>query len=439
MKISIIGGAGVRTPILVAGLVRSDLPIDELSLYDPDQPRLAVMVDTVSQMLAQGQGPRRPAMVAATDPATCVQGARFVIISIRPGGIMQRARDERAALDLGLLGQETVGAAGFAMAVRTIPPMIEYARLVADLAPDAWIISFTNPVGIVTQAVRTEVPGARIIGICDTPAELFQAVAYALGVPGDACFFDYVGLNHLGWLREVWVDGRPRLRELLGRPEQLAGVYRIPLFPLPLLERIGILPTEYLYYYYRTADAVANLRAAGRSRAEALMALNESLFRDLAGGQPDNASAAYERYLSARNAGYMAAESGASEPAGEAPWAHLTGYDKIGVAVARAIHADTGDVIPLNVANLGNIDELEADDVVEVPCAIGSNGPLPLHVGRLPPAARELMISVKKYERLTVAAALDRSRGAARAALAAHPLVGEEERADAFLAAAPPW
>jgi 6-phospho-beta-glucosidase len=415
VKIALIGGAGVRAPLLVHGIATSDLPITEVALFDLDRERL-VRIASVARVLAPNV-----AITTCATSAEAVTGADFVVTSIRPGGIEARARDEAACLAEGVLGQETVGPAGFAMALRTIGPMVEYAHEVERLAPRAWIINFSNPVGIITQAVRTAT-SARIVGICDTPTELYEGVASALGVASSDCHFDYVGLNHLGYLREVFYRGEPQLARLIADPARLARVYRTPLFSAARIAELGLLPTEYVYYYESPEAAIANLRAVGATRGRAIAALNERLFADLASRGSDLA-AVYSRYLDDRNAGYMQVESGASAPIAAAPWAQLAGYDKIGLAVIRAIHRGSGEVLPLDVVNDGNVPELAAGDVVEAPCAVGANGPVPLRVGALPDAVRPLVVDVKRYERLTVEAALTRDPVRAKEALADHPLV----------------
>jgi 6-phospho-beta-glucosidase len=256
MKLTIIGGGGVRVPLLVNGLIQSDLPVDDIGLYDTDLERLAA----IAPLARRFAGRARLRVESTVDAA--VEGADFVFTSIRPGGIERRARDEQISLAHGVVGQETVGPAGFAMAMRTVPPVIEYARAIARRAPAAWIINFTNPVGIVTQAVAGST-GARILGICDTPTELFEEIAHALGVPSAECRFDYFGLNHLGWVREVYHGGRPMLDRLWSEPEALTRLYRAPLFDAAWLQSLRLLPTEYVYYYARPADAVANLARAG--------------------------------------------------------------------------------------------------------------------------------------------------------------------------------
>ena len=366
MKIAVIGGGGVRTPLLVGGLTGSDLPIDDIALYDVDQDRLSTMGGVAARMAAQG----RVVLSASLDD--CVSGADFVFTSIRVGGLAQRIRDETIALQHGIVGQETVGPAGFAMAARTIPHMVQYAREIARAAPTAWIINFTNPVGMVTEAMRTVT--SRVIGICDTPTELFEEVAHALELPADRCGFDYFGLNHLGWLREVYSDGEPQLRRLWNNLERLGSVYRVPLFDPSFLRVLKLLPSEYVFYYQNPERALANMRTSGRTRGQAIAELTDVLFDALREPNVDMVSI-YQSYLFTRSAGYMSIESGAAPAAARvASASQMSGYDKIALSVVRAIHFNFDAVIPLSVENRGNIPSLMDRDVVEVPCLVNANG-----------------------------------------------------------------
>ena len=422
MKIAVVGGAGVRTPLLAAGLAGSDLPLERISLYDPDQERLGLIAPLADRM-AEG------VEVAACESVTeSVESADFVFTSFRVGGIEARARNEAAALRLGLVGQETTGFAGCAMALTTIPEMVRYAREVERVAPDAWIVNFANPVGIVTQAVQ-KATDAKIIGICDTPTELFEEVARELGLPSAECHFDYFGLNHLGWLREVFHRGRPQLAALWDDPERLRGLYRTDLFDPAFLAELRLLPTEYGYFYYHTTRAIESLQKAGESRGVMLARLNAGLFEALAEGKGDP-TVVYRDYLAARDASYMQLESGSQEPLEPPAAAAVTGYDRIALAVIRAIHFNTSAVIPLDVANQGNIRELEDDDVVEVPCAVNADGPHALSVPPVPEQVRDLLVQIKEYERLTVRAALEGSADLAIEALVRNPLVGRRDLAE---------
>lgn len=431
MNIAVIGGAGVRTPLLINGLTQSDLPIREIALYDVDPGRLEAIAG-VARHFARNASIR----LCATS-AEAIGGADYVFTSIRVGGIEQRARDEATSLRHGVLGQETIGPAGFAMIVRTIPHLVRYAREVEQLAPHAWMINFTNPVGPVTQALLTQTR-ANVIGICDTPTELFEEVAHALDLPSAECHFDYFGLNHLGWLREVYHRGTPQLARLWGHDELLRKVYRAPLFDPDYLSELKLLPTEYVYYYVRSKHAAENMKRAGQTRGHVIAQLNEQLFRDLAAPRAD-AVAIYERYLATRNAGYMQIESGSPSALAASPWGALTGYDKIALSVVRAIHFNTGAVIPLNVRNAGNL-PLEHDDCVEVPCVVNANGAWPAHVPPPPPRIAEFIRRVKAYERLSIEAARTQDAQAAVDALAANPLVADRVLAHTLYdALAPLW
>jgi len=420
MKITIVGAGGVRTPLLVAGLTRSDLSVQSIALYDPDRARLGAMASVARRYAGS------VTIEIGDTPASSIEGADFVITSIRVGGIASRARDEEAAVQIGVVGQETVGAGGLAMAMRTISPLIEYAREVERVAPRAWMINFTNPVGIMTQAVQTQT-GAKVVGICDTPTELFERTAHVLGLDPGECRFDYFGLNHLGWLREVTHRGEPQLHRLWDDEKALERVYpRAELFSPRFLSSLRLLPTEYLYYYYRPGEAVGNIRRAGLSRGRSVQRLNERLFAELAepGGDPIEI---YESYLVERDAGYLQIEtaSTSSNNKNNPGQAQTGGYDKIALAVIRAIDRDSGKIIACDVANEGTLPELEDEDVIEVPSEVDARGARPLPVAPIPAGVRGLILEVKNYERLAIDAALTRSKETAIEALVTNPLVGD--------------
>jgi 6-phospho-beta-glucosidase len=428
MKVAIIGGAGVRVPLLVRGLVDAALGIREIALFDIDGPRQQVIADLSRR--AAGVAPAGAIISVHDRPEPCVDGARFVITSIRVGGSGRRARDEATAMAHGVVAQETVGAVGFAMAVRTIPAMVEYGRIVARLAPSAWMVTFTNPVSVVTQAV-VRGTDARAIGICDTPYELFEDTAHALGLPPKACTYDYFGLNHLGWLREVIYEGAPQMHRLWDDEARLRSVYRDQLFDVGWLRTLRLLPTEYLYYYYRPDVALRHQRRAGTTRGVQVAALTASLFDDLARGVADPL-ARYEEYLARRDQSYMQIETGSTAPRVKPVWAELSGYDRIALMTMRAIASGTGEVIPLDVPNAGNFPFLAPDDVVEVPCAVDGDGPRALPVAPVPEQCAALMTTVKAYERATIDAALSGSAHDRRRALGMHPLAGSAEGAAAL-------
>ncbi len=425
MKIAVIGGAGVRTPLLVEGLTNSDLPIDEIALYDVDRDRLEIIGTVAARMAAKGRVTR------CASPGEAIAWADFVFTSIRVGGIERRIQDEATAQRHGIVGQETIGPAGFAMATRTIPHAVRYAEQVTEASPRAWIVNFTNPVGMVTEAMRTVTD--RVIGICDTPTELFDDTARALGLDATACSFDYFGLNHLGWLREVYSGGEPQLHRLWNDADRRWFTNRRALYDSKSLPDLKLLPTEYVYYYDQPGRAFDNVQRAGRGRGQAIAELTCTLFDTLQVSSVD-CVLHYKTYLRLRSGTYMQIESGAYDPVMSQRQSTLSGYDKIALLVVRAIHLNTNAIVPLSVRNAGNIHGLEDDDVVEVPCAVGANGAQPVHVGEVPDRVRPLLTRVKEYERHTVRAALERSMPAAADALATNPLVPDRATADRLLA-----
>ena len=396
--------------------------ISDIALFDVDQSRQEVIAELARQMTP---GVRISSEQSAE---SAIEGSAFVITSIRVGGAAQRARDEAIAIAHDVIGQETIGPVGFAMAVRTIPAMVEYGRLVSRLAPRAWLINFSNPVSIITQAVHQETD-ARLIGICDTPMEMFEDAAHALGLPATVCSYDYFGLNHLGWLRDVLFEGQGQLHRIWKDDEKLLSAYRSPLFEPERLRTLRLLPTEYLYYYYRPDVALANIKKSGSSRGQHVARLTEDFFQALKPSSPQDLIARYQQYLSARDGSYMSLETGQTTPRIKPDWAELSGYDKIALMTMRAIVHNQGAIIPLDVANYGTLPFLSNDDIVEVPCRVDKDGPRPQIVGPIPDHPRELIETVKIYERATVKAALTGDRAQLTDALALNPLIPSRDKA----------
>ncbi len=279
LKVALLGGGGFRTPMVHAGLLARAprLPVAELWLHDVDATRLA-RIASVLQGQAEEAG-AGPAVRVTTDVAAAVDGADLVLCAIRVGGEAARARDERAALDLGLLGQETVGAAGILYGLRTVPIMRDLAEEVGRRAPGAWVLNFTNPAGLVTEAMA-QVLGDRVIGVCDSPSALVQRVATALGRPSRDLEFAYAGLNHFGWLLSVRDGGGTDLLPgLLTDPARLGAIEESRLFGPDWLQALGMIPNEYLFYYDRTAAAISETRRRGETRGEALLGPQLAFYR----------------------------------------------------------------------------------------------------------------------------------------------------------------
>src|SRR5215218_6048078 len=270
MKLTIVGGGGFRVP-LVYGALRAKaerLGREQVVLHDIDASRLE-RIAAVLDGLAEERGatlPFRP----TTDLGDAVDGADFIFCAIRVGRLEGRVVDESVPLSMGVLGQETTGPGGICFALRTIPELVRLAETVAERAPDAWLINFTNPAGMVTEALQ-QVLGERVVGICDSPSSLCRRVARAVGRDPGEMWFDYFGLNHLGWLRAAHDATGDRLPELLADDAALTSFEEGRLFGAEWLRTLGMIPNEYLYYFYFAADTVAAIRESGLPRGAYLL------------------------------------------------------------------------------------------------------------------------------------------------------------------------
>jgi 6-phospho-beta-glucosidase len=433
-KIALVGGGSVRSPLVVFGVneAAQALGAAEMVLYDPDPARLRVMVDLGKAIVKRFGGELR--LRGASSIEDTIEGADFVLNSIRIGGIAGRAADERVAIEHGYPGQETTGPAGVAMGLRTIPAAIEQARLVETLSPDAWLVNFTNPAGLITQAVNDH-SKARIVGICDTPTELFHNIARALGEPYEDVECDYVGLNHLGWVRGVRVRGVERIDALLDNDELLRSLYLAPLFDTDMIRTLRLIPTEYLFFYYERQRALANQRRQGGSRGAEIATLNDELFATLsarlAAGQGDEAVDIYAAYLNQRSGSYMKleAEGGSAFDQGVSlegdPFRVATGYHRIAIDVMSALTGAKPAAIVVNTPNRGAVPDLPHADVVETLCDISLDRIEPRQLEPLPDAVAGLVRSVKAYERAAIASVLEGTRLGARKAMLIHPAIGE--------------
>lgn len=432
VKLTILGGGGFRVPLVHRALAGDPL-ITEVVLYDEDPLRLRV----VAAVLA-GSGAGGPAVRLADGLDDAVRGADFVFSAIRVGGTAGRVRDERLPLAEGVLGQETVGAGGVLYGLRTLPVAVRVAERVRALAPDAWVINFTNPAGMVTEAM-SRVLGPRVIGICDSPVGLVRRAARAAGADPDAPDFgyDYVGLNHLGWLRRLTVAGRDLLPGLLADPAALGTFEEGRLFGAEWLAALGSLPNEYLHYYYFRRETLAAVRAAESTRGEYLDRQQGAFFA-AADREP---SRAYELWQGARRE--REETYGADSRAASGGWQRDPhdldggGYDRVALALMRAIARDERTVLILNVPSGGALPFLDAEAVVEVPCEVGAFGARPVAPAAAPDEHQAgLMLAVKSVERAAIEAAATGSRRSALRALALHPLVDSPAAASRILDAA---
>lgn len=417
MQLTILGGGGFRVPLVYRALAADEL-ISHVVLYDVDAERLAAIRAVIDSEPDRDAG---PLLTVTTDLREAVTGADFVFAAIRVGGGEGRVIDERVALELGLLGQETVGAGGLAYAMRTIPQMVAIAHVIAELAPTAWVINFTNPAGIVTQAMAEVLPG-RVVGICDTPIGLVRRCARVLGREVAELDYDYLGLNHLGWLRSLSADGEDLLPRILANEKLLDGIEEARLMGLPWIRAQRALPNEYLYYYWFDAAATAAISAAEQTRGEFLVAQQSEFYSPRPGSDP--AGVRWQRVLDEREATYMAdareEERRAEDIAGG-------GYQEVALQLMNALA--TGSASPrsprmiLDVPNGTLVPQLPPETVIEVACRVDTDGVHPLPVA--PPTLDQLglMARLRAAEQFALRASLTGDRELAWRAFAEHPLI----------------
>jgi 6-phospho-beta-glucosidase len=438
MRLVILGGGGFRVPLVHASLLADPgRLVDELVLQDVHVDRLRAIGAVLDQQASDAAW--RPKVRVTTSLQDALAGADMVFSAIRVGGLDGRSLDERIPLRHGLIGQETVGPGGICYALRTVPVALDIATQVARHAPDAWVINFTNPAGVVTEAMSA-ILGDRVVGICDSPVGLCRRVAAALGVPADSAWFDYVGLNHLGWLRRVLVNGRDVLPGLFSSPE-LTSFEEGKLFGAEWLRTLRAVPNEYLHYYYFARETLEQMQQQETTRGEFLRGQQRTFYERI-DRDPLAALKLWHETRSERELTYLA-EGRAVSGTGERSACDMDGggYEEVALRLMSAIAGNQTQTLILNVRNRGVVAGLDDDAVVEVPCVVNGNGPRPLAVDPVDPHALGLMTQVKGVERATIQAATTRSRSAALLALGSHPLVDSVNAAaqvlDDYIAAFP--
>lgn len=445
MKLTIVGGGGFRVPLIYKALLADVSPnrVTELRLLDTDDRRLSAITAVLAELARDY--PAAPRVVSTKDPREALSGTDFVFSAIRVGGPEGRATDERIALSHGIIGQETVGAGGISYALRGIPQVLELGNQILDYAPEAWVMNFTNPAGIMTEVLRGLL-GDRVVGICDSPVGLARRVLGVLAGAGlvaddlpdpsvgnGRIALGYLGLNHFGWLSSLHVDGRDVLPLLLERPDLIGGFEEGRLFGAPLIRSLGAVPNEYLHYYYYSRDDLLADQAANQTRG-VFLAEQQGRFYRRAQQSGCCVLDLWEATRLEREETYMATNR---EAAGsfERDQTDLEtgGYDKVALAVMHAVANDVPANLILNVANRGIIPELDDDAVIEVPCRVDGSGVHPVRDLSLPEHARGLVINAKYVERKTISAVLNASRDDALLALLHHPLVDSYSIAEKFL------
>jgi 6-phospho-beta-glucosidase len=409
MKLTVVGGGSTYTPELIDGFarLRDVLPVSELVLCDPAAERLELVGGLARRIFAKQGHPGR--IITTSDIDAAVDGTDAVLLQLRVGGQAARNVDETLPLDFCCVGQETTGAGGLAKALRTVPVVLDIAERVRRANPDAWIVDFTNPVGIVTRALQEA--GHKAVGLCNVAIGFERRFAGHLGVEPSRIALDHFGLNHLTWIRGVKLDGEEILPRILEEhAEELAGDIGLP---AALMRRYGVIPSYYLRYYYEHDAVVEELKSKG-SRAEEVAAIERELLELYADPNLDEKPALLEK----RGGAY---------------------YSEAAVNLVSSLVRDTGDVQVVNVRNNGTFPFLDDQAVIEVPARVDSSGAVPLPVAPVEPLFRGLISHVTAYEELALEAAREGGVERVADALLAHPLIGQADLstrlADALVAA----
>jgi 6-phospho-beta-glucosidase len=409
ITVAIVGAGSSYTPELLDGFLGLDparLPVAEFRLFDVNAERLGVMAGLSGRMVRRHG--RDIAVKRCDRLEASLEGADFIITQIRVGGMQARWLDESIPLKYGILGQETTGPGGMFKALRTIPAMLEIARAVERVAPQAFILNYTNPSGIVTEAV-TRHTAAKMLGLCSGIPLIIEEIKKDFGGEFPDLHAYCVGLNHLGFIHRIVSGGKDVTREIIARMAATESRHGKDADALNRFAvEIGAVPIGYLDYYFRRGRLVRKLQAQEMTRAQQIMELEKAVFAEASAPGADMKP----ETLSKRGGG---------------------GYSAVTFAAMDAIVNDTGAELAISVPNRGTVDGIEADEVVEVVCRIGRNGPTPIPVGPIPLAFRGLVQAVKAYEVLTVEAAMQRDRRLLKLALLNHPLVGDAEIIDPLL------
>ena len=417
MKIAVIGGGSSYTPELIEGIIKRNavLKVNEIALVDipAAAEKLMIIKELVERMIRKiGLDIK---VIETFDRPKALEGCSYVITQFRQGGLAGRVFDERLPLKYDTVGQETTGPGGFALALRTIPVILSIAKDMERLCPDAWLINFTNPSGIITEAV-TKYSNIKCIGLCNVPINMERAMAELFNVEPEEIYCEFIGLNHLSWIRKVFVRGKDMTDVLFNMDFSnrniVANITDIP-ESVNLIKTIRLIPSPYLNYFYfeghMLKEELEAVRSGKGTRAECVKEVEKELF-DIY--KDPNLDSKPEQLT--KRGGSL--------------------YSEAAVSLIQSIHTDSGAIHVVNVPNRGAIAELEMDSVVEINCMVKSTGVYPIAAGTLPEVVRPLVVSVKTYEKLTIEAAVTGSREKALQALICHPLIHDVDKATELLA-----
>lgn len=404
LKIAVIGGGSSYTPELVEGLINGyeEMPVAEIWLVDIEagKQKLDIVGNLAKRMVRQAGLPIQVHLTLNRTEA--IRDADFVSTQLRVGMLEARKLDEHIPIRHGVIGQETTGPGGMFKALRTIPVILDICRDIEELAPNAWMLNFTNPAGMITEAVH-KYSRVRTIGLCNSPINFKKSLAVAYNVPEDKVLPEFVGINHLHWVTSALVDGKEVLPELLVGEGGEYTASNVPTFgwdPL-FLQSLSAVPTYYLKYFYMQNEMFAEMKESleqNGTRADIVSRVEKELFELY----EDETLMEKPKQLEQRGGAY---------------------YSEAAVRLMQSLYLGRNDIQTLNVANSGIYDFLPADASIEVNCVVTSGGPVPLVPGHVPSHIKGLLHAVKTYESLVIDAAVSGDRGLALQALAHHPLV----------------
>jgi 6-phospho-beta-glucosidase len=396
-KITVIGGGSTYTPELIDGFIQheNDLKVGEIALFDIDEERLNVVGGMAQRMVKYAEMDTK--VTINFDRPKAVEGAKFVLSSMRIGHMPARILDEKIPLKYNVIGQETTGPGGTFKAFRTIPVTLDIARDMEKYAPDAWYINFTNPSGIMTEAILKHT-NLKVVGLCNNPINTIAAMAEAFHVEPKDVFLEWMGLNHVNWIRKIYIKGKDVTQQIFDDLDKMMGIEEMPKFDPELVRTLGVMPTYYLQYYYYHPQHVAELKESGKTRGEVVMEVEKDLLKKYA--DPNVLIKPPE----------LSKRGGAR-------------YSEAAVNLIMSLMLDRRDVQIVVARNGTSIVDLPPDVSVEVPCVVGAHGVTPLSMGHLPESIRALCQQAKAWESAVVKAAVSGLRRDAVLAMLQNPLV----------------
>jgi 6-phospho-beta-glucosidase len=435
MKLTILGAGGFRTPLLMKSLFDKFIALgfEKIALYDIDPERIKIVCDLLLYAIQDDEKRTHIGFVENANEA--LKDADFVITTFRIGGMESRILDERIPLKHGILGQETTGPGGFSMALRSIPVMMDYLEIMRKVCPNAWIINFANPSGLMTEAIIKIGGWKKVIGICDGPESIRLYAAKYLVMDQSNIDMEYFGLNHLGWVRKVLVQGQDILPTFI---EQLPPDAKMPGQPFSgqLIKNLKMFPNEYLYYYYNRLSSVKSILDDKQTRGEYLLELNNEFIKEINKLRSENRYGemweSYWSYINDRSQSYMKHAKEPSPIETNVDSDDHLGYANVAFRVIEGLISGNVTSI-INIPNAGAITGMGDEDVVEIPAQISHGHISPKIIGKIPDHCLALMMQVKEYEKLVIKGIKEKSYATCLQALTIHPLVMDEQIAKKIL------